>query len=102
MIVILLDSGYYSVSISVADYSPSSFENTRINLAAIPSLADFSYCAARRFYRLHGVRLTQNTFGIALIARIRFQAHTGASRNGLSRFHVPFIGPLAERWLDEE
>lgn len=30
-----------------------------------------------------------------------FRAHTGASR-GLTRFHVPFIGPLAERWLDEE
>ena len=33
---------------------------------------------------------------------IRFRAHTDASRNGLSRFHVPFIGQLAERWLDEE
>jgi uncharacterized membrane protein len=41
-------------------------------------------------------------FNFALIMRTRFQAHTGASRNGLSRFHVPFIGPLAERWLDEE
>lgn len=92
----------YSISISVADYSPSSSENTRISLTAIPRLANSSNCAARCFYKLHGVCLTQNTFNIALIARIRFQAHAGASRNGLSRFHVPFIGPLAERWLDEE
>ncbi|KAI9460943.1 hypothetical protein BJY52DRAFT_240003 [Lactarius psammicola] len=35
------------------------------------------------------------------IGFMAFRAHTGASR-GLTRFHVPIIGPLAERWLDEE
>jgi len=36
------------------------------------------------------------------ISFMAFRAHTDASRNGLTRFHVPFIGQLAERWLDEE
>ncbi|KAI9457713.1 hypothetical protein F5148DRAFT_1221880 [Russula earlei] len=36
------------------------------------------------------------------ICFMAFRAHTDASRNGLSRFHIPYIGLLAERWLDEE
>lgn len=39
---------------------------------------------------------------VTSIGVMAFQAHTGASRHGLTRFHVPFLGPLAERWLDEE
>jgi len=39
---------------------------------------------------------------LSSISFMAFRAHTDASRNGLSRFHVPFIGLLAERWLDEE
>lgn len=39
---------------------------------------------------------------IALIALYRYRAHNDASRNGLTRFHLPFIGLIAERWLDEE
>jgi hypothetical protein len=101
MIAILLDSGIHSVSIGVADHSSSSSENTRIGHAAI-CFADSSHTAARHFYRRHGVRLPRVLFNVPLTARARFQAHTGASRHGLTRFHVPFLGPLAERWLDEE
>ncbi|KAH9969030.1 hypothetical protein BC827DRAFT_1167124 [Russula dissimulans] len=39
---------------------------------------------------------------LSSIGFMAFRAHTDASRNGLSRFHVPYIGLLAERWLDEE
>jgi len=39
---------------------------------------------------------------ISSISFMAFRAHTDATRNGLSRFHVPFIGLLAERWLGEE
>jgi hypothetical protein len=101
MIAILFDSIVRSVSISVADHSSSSSSNTRIGLAVV-ILADSSHSAARHFYRLHGVRLPRVLFNVALMAWTRFQAHTGASRHGLTRFHVPFLGPLAERWLDEE
>ncbi|KAI0735173.1 hypothetical protein C8Q76DRAFT_791745 [Earliella scabrosa] len=31
-----------------------------------------------------------------------WQAYIDAARNGLVRFQVPFIGPLAERWVHEE
>ncbi|KAI8995623.1 hypothetical protein BD414DRAFT_247234 [Trametes punicea] len=31
-----------------------------------------------------------------------WQAFMDAARNGLVRFQIPFIGPLAERWLSEE
>ncbi|CDO71558.1 hypothetical protein BN946_scf184911.g28 [Trametes cinnabarina] len=31
-----------------------------------------------------------------------WQAFVDASRNGLVRFQIPFIGPLAERWVHEE
>ncbi|KAH9944389.1 uncharacterized protein BXZ73DRAFT_96878 [Epithele typhae] len=31
-----------------------------------------------------------------------WQAYIDASRNGLVRFQIPFIGPLAERWVYEE
>ncbi|OSD03440.1 hypothetical protein PYCCODRAFT_1466824 [Trametes coccinea BRFM310] len=31
-----------------------------------------------------------------------WQAFVDASRNGLVRFQIPFIGPLAERWVYEE
>ncbi|TBU35236.1 hypothetical protein BD309DRAFT_997743 [Dichomitus squalens] len=31
-----------------------------------------------------------------------WRAYVDASRNGLVRFQVPFIGPLAERWVYEE
>ncbi|PIL31970.1 hypothetical protein GSI_06674 [Ganoderma sinense ZZ0214-1] len=31
-----------------------------------------------------------------------WRAYTDASRNGLVRFQIPFIGPLAERWVYEE
>ncbi|KAI0756995.1 hypothetical protein C8Q80DRAFT_1131494 [Daedaleopsis nitida] len=31
-----------------------------------------------------------------------WQAYVDASRNGLVRFQIPFIGPLAERWVYEE
>ncbi|KAI0639394.1 hypothetical protein C8Q77DRAFT_58227 [Trametes polyzona] len=31
-----------------------------------------------------------------------WQAYIDAARNGLVRFQVPFIGPLAERWVSEE
>jgi len=39
---------------------------------------------------------------LSSIAFMSYRAHNDASRNGLTRFHVPFIGPIAERWLDEE
>ncbi|KAI0307745.1 hypothetical protein B0F90DRAFT_1813154 [Multifurca ochricompacta] len=39
---------------------------------------------------------------LSSISFMAFRAHADASRNGLSRFYVPFIGPLAEHWLDEE
>lgn len=32
----------------------------------------------------------------------RWQAYIDAARNGLVRFQIPFIGPLAERWVSEE
>ncbi|KAJ8463380.1 hypothetical protein ONZ51_g10289 [Trametes cubensis] len=31
-----------------------------------------------------------------------WQAYVDATRNGLVRFQIPFIGPLAERWVYEE
>ncbi|KAH9849765.1 hypothetical protein C2E23DRAFT_870443 [Lenzites betulinus] len=31
-----------------------------------------------------------------------WQAYIDAARNGLVRFQIPFIGPLAERWVLEE
>ncbi|KAI0361633.1 hypothetical protein OH77DRAFT_448011 [Trametes cingulata] len=31
-----------------------------------------------------------------------WQAYIDAARNGLVRFQIPFIGPLAERWVSEE
>jgi len=43
-----------------------------------------------------------NLLLISSISFMAFRAHTDASRNGLSRFHIPFIGLLAEQWLDEE
>jgi len=30
------------------------------------------------------------------------KAFTDAGRNGLARFQLPYIGPIAERWLLEE
>ncbi|KAI0002084.1 hypothetical protein BJV77DRAFT_938141, partial [Russula vinacea] len=39
---------------------------------------------------------------VSSVCFMAFRAHTDASRNGLTRFHVPFIGQVAERWLDEE
>ncbi|KAI0304947.1 hypothetical protein BC826DRAFT_979095 [Russula brevipes] len=47
-------------------------------------------------------RTLLNLLILASVCFMAFRAHTDASRNGLSRFHVPFIGLLAERWLDEE
>ncbi|TFL06583.1 hypothetical protein BDV98DRAFT_522070 [Pterulicium gracile] len=31
-----------------------------------------------------------------------FRAYTDASRNGLSYFQLPYIGPIAEQWLHDE
>jgi len=31
-----------------------------------------------------------------------FRAYFDASRNGLARFQLPYIGPIADRWLAEE
>ncbi|KAI0051704.1 hypothetical protein FA95DRAFT_1602466 [Auriscalpium vulgare] len=31
-----------------------------------------------------------------------FRAYIDAAQNGLARFHLPGIGPLAEQWLEEE
>ncbi|KAI0778179.1 hypothetical protein BD413DRAFT_464946 [Trametes elegans] len=31
-----------------------------------------------------------------------WQAYIDAARNGLVRFQIPFVGPLAERWVYEE
>ncbi|KAA1468244.1 hypothetical protein DENSPDRAFT_833485 [Dentipellis sp. KUC8613] len=39
---------------------------------------------------------------IVLNLFMAFQAYRDASRNGLARFHLPTIGPLAEQWLQEE
>ncbi|KAF8481118.1 hypothetical protein DFH94DRAFT_738162 [Russula ochroleuca] len=39
---------------------------------------------------------------VSSVCFMAFRAHTDAARNGLTRFHVPFIGQVAERWLDEE
>ncbi|KAF8271457.1 hypothetical protein EI94DRAFT_1720627 [Lactarius quietus] len=52
--------------------------------------------------QLSSLRTLLSVLFVGSIAFMAFQAHTGASRHGLTRFHVPFIGPLAERWLDEE
>ncbi|KAJ6610897.1 hypothetical protein B0H10DRAFT_2165964 [Mycena sp. CBHHK59/15] len=30
------------------------------------------------------------------------RAYLDASRNGLARFQLPYVGPIAERWLEEE
>lgn len=30
------------------------------------------------------------------------KAFIDAERNGLARFHLPYIGPVAEKWLSEE
>jgi hypothetical protein len=92
-----------SVPVSVTDYSSYTFVDTRISPAAILYLADHA-CADPPFVpMLYGVRPFQGASETELmVLYIRFRAHTDASRNGLSRFHVPFIGQLAERWLDEE
>jgi uncharacterized membrane protein len=31
-----------------------------------------------------------------------YRAYIGASRHGLVRFQLPYIGPIAERWVSEE
>ncbi|VDB99609.1 unnamed protein product [Peniophora sp. CBMAI 1063] len=31
-----------------------------------------------------------------------YQAFIDASRNGLARYHIPFVGDLAEQWLEDE
>lgn len=44
-------------------------------------------------------------FTLLLVAPALFmayQAYKGAAQNGLSRFHIPSIGQLAEQWLQEE
>ncbi|KAH9985386.1 hypothetical protein BJV74DRAFT_886267 [Russula compacta] len=48
------------------------------------------------------LRTILNLILFSSICFMAFRAHTDASRNGLARFRVPYIGLLAERWLDEE
>ncbi|KAJ6519832.1 hypothetical protein C8R45DRAFT_1085777 [Mycena sanguinolenta] len=44
--------------------------------------------------------LTLVLVGSQLYMAIR--AYIDASQNGLARYHLPYIGPIAERWLEEE
>ncbi|EIM92476.1 uncharacterized protein STEHIDRAFT_89500 [Stereum hirsutum FP-91666 SS1] len=44
--------------------------------------------------------LTLLLVGSALF--MAYQAYKDATQNGLARFHLPGVGPLAEQWLQEE
>ncbi|KAJ8584320.1 hypothetical protein M405DRAFT_936681 [Rhizopogon salebrosus TDB-379] len=41
------------------------------------------------------------TFGLSVLF-MTVRAYLGASREGLARYHLPRIGPIAERWVSEE
>ena len=63
-----------------------------------PHLADI---AARYTLAVYGVRAHYAILGNSDYLS-RWQAYVDATRNGLVRFQIPFIGPLAERWVYEE
>lgn len=57
---------------------------------------------SRGFVALDGVRLTYICGYLTLTKPHRWQAYIGAARDGLSRFQIPRIGPIADKWVSEE
>ncbi len=63
----------------------------------------FLYALSCHSILLYGVSsFDHDVRPLKILTYCRWRAYTDASRNGLVRFQIPFIGPLAERWVYEE
>ena len=102
MLCLTFDSRSYSLPICVANYAAR-------HIAYLGVPAPISIIPPHRVHAhdrdtilLHGVSTASHCTTRFGLTGLRWQAYIDAARNGLVRFQVPFIGPLAERWVHEE
>lgn len=91
-------------SLSVCPLDGASNNHSNISLPSSVSLLDTDdiHSLDYIFTALHVVSAPSRDNDVFLIAMSRFRAYFDASKNGLTRFHLPYIGPVADQWLDEE
>ena len=92
---------FHSVPIGPADNSTCAGADSCVPTPLSRCASDYIHLHSHTTVAVHGVSSIVS-FHTCTNHIHRFRAYIGAAQQGLTRFELPVIGPLANRWVSEE